>query len=310
MSLIRKRDELVIKPKIKMLVYGSAGAGKTTLALSAPKPLLLDCDNGVHRVHYAHQTDTLQVETYDQVLSVLEKEDLSAYESIVIDTGGKLLDLMADYLISRNPKLGKANGTLTLQGYGARKAEFNAFCKLVSSLDKHLVFVAHRKTQSENDDKIRYVPLFGGSNYDDLVTELDLVGYLELDGRKRIITFDPTDRNDGKNTCNLPSAVELPLTVDEKGEGLSNVFISDSVITPYIERLKHNQQIGKKISEIVKSFGASVSVAKDANEINKLLSQLMTIKHVGTTEIQCKRLLHDKATSLGLKFDKTKKAYA
>ena len=50
-------------------------------------------------------------------------------------------------------------------------------------MDKHLVFVAHRDTQKNGED-IRYVPMFGGSSYDDLVTDLDLVGYLEAVGKK------------------------------------------------------------------------------------------------------------------------------
>ena len=55
MTLIRKPAELEIPQKIKALVYGQAGMGKTTLSLSAPKPLLLDFDNGTHRVNYGHQ---------------------------------------------------------------------------------------------------------------------------------------------------------------------------------------------------------------------------------------------------------------
>lgn len=52
MSLIKKANELVIPTTIKMMLYGQAGMGKTTVALSAPKPLLLDFDNGVKRVKY------------------------------------------------------------------------------------------------------------------------------------------------------------------------------------------------------------------------------------------------------------------
>lgn len=309
MSLIRKKTELVYQPKIKMLIYGSAGAGKTTLALSAPKPLLLDCDNGVHRVNYAHQTDTLQVENYEQVLQVLTKEDLSAYESIVIDTGGKLLDYMAAYIIARNPKVGKKNGTLTLSGFGERKAEFSAFCKLVSSLNKHLIFVAHRKTQNETDDKIRYVPLFGGSNYDDLVTELDLVGYLELDGRKRVITFDPTDRNDGKNTCNMPAAIELPVTVDADGNGLSNTFIADCVIKPYCDRLERNQEEGRKYDKIIADFAIDVAAAESADEINALISKIGVMEHVGSSMVACKKAVAAKAKKLGLNFNTEARCY-
>ena len=47
MSLIKKSNELVIPTTVKMMIYGQAGMGKSTVALSAPKPLLLDFDNGV-----------------------------------------------------------------------------------------------------------------------------------------------------------------------------------------------------------------------------------------------------------------------
>ena len=44
MSLIKKSNELVIPTTVKMMIYGQAGMGKSTVALSAPKPLLLDFD--------------------------------------------------------------------------------------------------------------------------------------------------------------------------------------------------------------------------------------------------------------------------
>ena len=46
MALIKKPYELTFQPKIKALIYGEPGTGKTTLALSAPNPLLIDCDGG------------------------------------------------------------------------------------------------------------------------------------------------------------------------------------------------------------------------------------------------------------------------
>ena len=42
MSLIRKSTDLTLPTAIKMMIYAQAGTGKTTLSLSAPKPLLLD----------------------------------------------------------------------------------------------------------------------------------------------------------------------------------------------------------------------------------------------------------------------------
>ena len=74
---------------------GCAGMGKTTLALSAPKPLLLDFDNGVKRINMSHLdgVDTVQVTSWSDVQQVMQ-EDLSAYESIVVDTIGKMMDFI------------------------------------------------------------------------------------------------------------------------------------------------------------------------------------------------------------------------
>lgn len=87
MSLIKKSNELVIPTTVKMMIYGQAGMGKSTVALSAPKPLLLDFDNGVKRMNMAHleNIDTVQVTSWSDVQQVLQ-EDLSAYQTIVVDT--------------------------------------------------------------------------------------------------------------------------------------------------------------------------------------------------------------------------------
>lgn len=307
MTLIRKPYEIVVQPKIKALIYGQPGMGKTTLALSAPKPLLIDCDGGVHRINMAHRADTVQVQSYNDVLSVLN-ENLADYETIVIDTGGKLLDFMAMYVIARNPKLGKQNGALTLPGYGEVKQEFIAFCKLCASKNKHLVFVAHRRTLTEGDDT-RYVPQFGGSNYDSLVTELDLVGYLEALGSKRTITFNPTSRNDGKNTCNLPAVMDIPTVVDEAGNGLANKFLTASVIDPYLANLKKSEELHKQYLAVMNEIKAELEYANDAETINLFITNIDKFEHVGSSKAASKTLITAKAKELGLKFNAEKKSY-
>lgn len=311
MSLIRKPHELNVQTKIKALIYGQAGTGKTTLALSTPKPLLFDFDGGVHRVNFAHLSNvgTVQIESYQDFLDVLEKEDLSDFETFVIDTGGKCLDYMADYIIRKNPKLGKSNGTLTLQGYGERKAEFSALCKRISLMNKHILFVAHRETRTDGDE-VRYVPLFGGSNYDSLVTELDLVGYLEANGRKRVITFDPTSRNDGKNTCNLPSTMDIPVIVDESGNPTgNNSFFFERIIQPYIKRLESRKIEGVLYNEVIENIKEQVEQITDELSANDFVQRIDHIKHIGTSRLMAAKLVRERCTQLGLKFNSKAKVY-
>ena len=304
MTLIRKPSELSVQTKIKALLYGQAGTGKSTLALSAPKPLMLDFDGGVHRVNYTHQTPTVQISSWEDCENVL-KEDLTEFESLIIDTGGKMLDYMSDYIIRKNSKMGRSNGALTLQGFGERKGMFRQFCRSTMLMNKHLIFVAHRDTQKINED-YRYVPLFGGSSYDDLVTDLDLVGYLEAVGKKRMITFDPSDRNDGKNTCNLPSLIELPLVVDTTGTGLKNSFLANHVIKPYIANLEARKVTIAEYETVVNEIKEAVELVTDELSANDLISRIDAFSHTGNSKAVAGHLLSTKAKELNLKLNKAK----
>lgn len=311
MSLIKKSNELNIQNKIKGLIYGQPGMGKTTIALSAPKPLLFDFDNGVHRVNFAHLdgVDTVQVTSYQDFLTVIDTEDLSAYETLVIDTGGKCLDFMSEYIIKNNPKMGKGNGALTLQGYGERKGLFSALVKRISIMGKHIIFVAHRDTKTEGDDT-RYVPQFGGSSYDSLVTELDLVGYLEANGTERTITFNPTSRNDGKNTCNLPAMMKIPVIVDENGNPTApNNFFTEHVIKAYVKRLEASKLAGEKYNTLIDELKHEIVLITDADSANDFVSRIDAFEHIGNSKAMAGQLLATKAKQLGLSYDKEAKAY-
>ena len=71
--MIKKATELDFSnKKFVIIVAGVPGIGKTTLGLSAPKPLLIDLDNGVDRVEACYRKDTLLASTYEELLDDLK----------------------------------------------------------------------------------------------------------------------------------------------------------------------------------------------------------------------------------------------
>lgn len=310
MGLIKKPNELNVNVRIKMLVYGQPGSGKTTMALSAPKPLLIDFDNGINRVDYEFIKDTVQVENYADILNLLNNEDLSDYETLVIDTGGKMLDCMAEYLIASNPRLGKRNGSLTLEGYGVRKVEFTSLLKLINSKKKHVIFVAHR-TSEKNGDDMRYVPLFGGSNYDALATELDLVGYLVAEGYRRTITFDPCAMSEGKNTCNLPASMDVPYLKNEKREIVGeNDFLEKEVFKRYIDRLKERSVEGEAYKKLVEEIEKDIKAISTPEEATSYIKKVESYQHIGNSKAVARNKFIAKVSELGYKYDNATKSYS
>ncbi len=311
MSKFKKPSELNVTTTIKALIYGQPGLGKSTLALSTPSPVLLDFDGGVQRVNGAFQCDTLQVTSWDDVIDAL-KEDLSPYKTIVIDTAGKMLDFMSDFIIKNDPKMKMRDGSLTLKGYGARKAMFVNFLKDVGMLGKHIIFVAHEKEDKDGD--VRYVrPEMSGSAQGDLIKELDLVGYMQAVGTERTIWWSPQEKFYAKNTCNLPSWQKVPTIINDAGavtgenNFLTNVFANYEA---YLEKQKDTRAV---YDSVVAKIANVVSAIKSEDEANAAITEIANVlKEAGTpwdSGIRAKIMLQERTKALGLVMDKTSKKY-
>ena len=306
MSLIKKQNELEIPATIKMMIYGQAGMFKTSTALSAPRPLLLDFDGGVKRVNmsFLDGVGIVQIKEWQDVKSLMN-ENLADYDTIVVDTVGKMLDYIISYKCgSRQPQI---------RDWGGINQEFTWFTRCLSGLNKNIVFVAHRDTRKDGDETV-FIPAMREKSYNQIVTELDLLGYMEaknINGKMRCtITFDPTSRNDGKNTCSLPGVMEVPNIVDANGNVTGkNDFISARVIAPYKEMLAVKEQARKAYGDLVKLIKSDISAITDAASANEVLKGMKRYKHVGSSLQVARTLFTEKVKELGLTYDKEKKEY-
>lgn len=285
--------------KLSVIIAGVPGIGKTTLALSAPKPLLIDLDNGVSRVEAKYRTDTAIVSSYHELIDDLSKSDLSCYETIVIDTGGKLLEMLKPVVIAEDSKNGKRDGNLSLQGYGAIKKKFKKFIDYVKGLGKHLVVIFHASEVDVGNDMTGLRIRIEGSSKDEIWDDIDLGGFIEMNGQRRQIGFSNCDRYYAKGTHGIHGLFDIPqLEKTSKNNFLTMLFkkVQDDLNAEVEELTKYKDLMGVVIPDIKNCLNA-----KDLNEV---FDSIKSIEHFLTSKDELWFALNEKAKELGARFVK------
>lgn len=276
-------DSPITVDRLNTVLYGAPGLGKTSLAFTAETPLLLDFDQGAHRA--ANRKDIVQVRAWDDVTGITQA-DLAPYATVIIDTAGRALDVLSADIIRRNAKLGRG-GALTLQGYGALKAEFIAWLKLLNGFGKDVVLIAHMDEQRNGDEIIERLDVQGGSK-GEIYKAADAMGRIAIRDGKRTLNFSPTDAAFGKNPGQLD-----PLTIPHKDAPEFDGFLA-GVITQIKDALNAMTEEQSAAQAKLEALRLALADVEDAEGVNKLV-------HANTDSSKAvKALIHDRATKLGL----------
>lgn len=309
MGIIKRPSELSVKATLSVLVYGQPGIGKTTLGVSAPSAVLFDFDGGVQRINGAHQVPTLQPTSWEDTATALQEiqREMPEVQTIVIDTVGKMLDFMSAYIIKNDPKMAMRDGSLSLKGYGVRKTMFVNFIKQLAIMGKNVVFIAHEREERRGEETFKR-PEIGGSSANDLIKELDLVGYAYAVGKERYITFDPAEYYYAKNTCNLPAAIKLPVVVDESGKASANVALTN-IVKQYRTAQEKRQAMTAEYEQLLDLIDETVSFATDADSLNEVMVKVFGFEQIYDSLLRAQRAVANKGKELGLTYNKVAKRY-
>lgn len=306
--MIKKPNELISEnQKIRMLIAGYPGIGKTTLALSAPKPLLVDVDLGINRVMASARKDFIQPNNYEELLEDL-KGDLSDYETLVIDTGGKLLELMKNYVIKNDVKNAKKDGSLSLQGYGAVAREFSRFMdNCYYNLRKNIVIVFHAvEEKDEEQTKLRI--LVEGSTKNTVWQNVEIGGFMEIIGKKKTIGFDNCERYFAKASFGIKGVMEIPeLDGTKPNDFLTKLFqlANNNIKKEAVFFEEQKQEYEKLMNEIVPQI-EKMETKEDLITITKLIKET---NHILTSEKELKHKFKEKVAQLGYQWNGEKKEY-
>lgn len=316
---------MIVKPesmtfadkKIRMLIAGFPGIGKTTLALSAPKPLYIDVDLSAERINrevlnmaegitqprdYEELRKDLGIGANDMELQAV-KRDLRDFETIVIDTGGKLLTIMGQYGRKIEPKYGQRDGSLSLKGYGWLGKEFQRFLDhCIYELDKHIVIIFHTVEEKDGDDtKLRIKA--EGSSRNNVWEVMDLGGFMEMRGNTRTIGFSNCERYFAKGTRGIHGVISIP----ELGPGVKNDFLTrlfEKYNAVSAEEAKRAEEDKIAYQSAMLTAQQIINGITDADSANAAIPMFKGISHALTSAKESSNMWNAKIKELGLIFDK------
>ena len=281
LKIIEASDPIVIET-IVTTFYSCPGIGKTSLAFTAEKPLLLDCDKGVHRS--GNRRTAAKAETWADIGDITE-EDVEGYKTLVMDTTGRALDLLSQDIIRVNPKHGRG-GSLTLQGFGELKTRFAAYLKLVRSFGLDVVLLAHSDEKISGDDTIERIDMQGSSKQE-VYKSTDAMARLGIVDGKRVLMFSPTETQFGKDPAGL-GRVPVP-DFARKPDFLAGI------IAKIKASLNEQSAEMQEAAEVRQAWTEKVASMKTAKNFTDLIEE--------AADDPAKRVLLDAAVAKGFEFD-------
>jgi len=309
--MIKKPEDLTFEnKKFSMILYGAPGVGKTTLALSAPKPVLIDFDRGISRVKAYHRALTIECSKYEEVLQDIQSPEIKDCETIVIDTGGALISYLQDWAMRTNPAVNQQkNGAISLKGYGAVKGEFQRLTSLIRDrLNKNVIYVFHSEEQKDKDGNPQQRLMCEGAAKNLVWQPCDFGGYVQMIGADRFVGFSPTQEYFAKGCYGIEGIIPVPnLGPSDKNDFLTRLF--DKARTQIQDEVKALNPIKEQYETVMAAAKELIGSATTVDDLNAAKDAIGGMEHALTSKAECGALLKAKAKEIGAVLDKATKTY-
>jgi hypothetical protein len=295
MRIVKSTDAIEVSHPV-FLLFGQPGICKSSLGYSTKDPLLLDFDKGAHRA--ANRRDSLVIDTWKDVVELMESADaLDPYASLTVDTVGRCLDVMTAHIAATDPKKAPG-GNLSQQGWGVLKNTFRTWIANLRTKGKDVLLIAHDKEDKDGDTRIVRPDIVGGS-YGEVMKVADFVGYVYMNGRERVLDFNPTDRWVGKNPAGW-----APFKVPPVGKAQD--FMAD-LFDQGRAALGSISEASAKVAAQVEEWRDRIAGLTTAEQCNAAIVEIKKLPVL--VQAQVAKSLMDYAASAGIPFDKAKKVF-
>lgn len=240
-----------IKKPFRVLVYGPPGVGKSTQASKAPRPLFLDCEDGLANIDCER---TSVIKSYDRppketaansdepetFMEWLRFAAKSEYQTIVIDTADALEIMLNRWVCLHGDERG-AKQSIEDFGYGSGYAKVcEQWVRILNALDacvargKNIIIIAHEQIKAFNnpmtDTYDKYQIKLNKNAQSLIVGRMDAVLFATY---QTIIQKDKGDQNNLRASTNRKKViytVETPVYVAKNRYDLPEVMAMDETI--------------------------------------------------------------------------------
>ena len=144
---------------VKVLVYGQAGAGKTSLIKSLPRPIVLSAEGGLLSIQDA-DLPFIEIASMDDLREAYEwltsSEDAKAYQSVALDSISEIAEVCLNHekKVNKDPRA----------AYGAMQEQMADIIRAFRDLPGRHVYMSAKleKTQDEMG-RVLYAPSMPGN---------------------------------------------------------------------------------------------------------------------------------------------------
>jgi len=144
---------------VKMLVYGNAGAGKTSLIPTLPNPVVLSAEGGLLSIQDA-SLPYVEVNSYETLMEaykwLTESDEGKTFDSIALDSISEIAEVVLNHekKIAKDPR----------QAYGAMQEQMADIIRAFRDIPgKHVYFTAKCEKSQDEIGRLLYAPSMPGN---------------------------------------------------------------------------------------------------------------------------------------------------
>jgi hypothetical protein len=231
--------------RLKMLIYGASGTGKSVVSLHFPKPAVIDTERGTE--HYGeyfdfHRIQTVSPKKVNKAVDELLK-DPAGFKTFVIDSFSNLYDSIIEKQVAKmRIKSGNPNYEIRPLDYKFIKSDVKILITKMLSLDMNIIVTAKSKPLYSTD-KDEFMQVIGTTpeGPKDLPYHFDIVLELYTDEEGNHMAKMVKDR-----TNKLPHEFEFNYKSFTQFIGIEGLE-REAVVFNQQQNLEQNESMGRSV---------------------------------------------------------------